>query len=191
MSYNIHGLSHLADDCRIYGNLNNFTAYEFESRCGWIKNTIKCKGKELQNAVKNITSQFKHSLENYNKNEKQPCAIKQIIGSQFFKRVNFESYFLHCDEKNCWYLTRDLKIFKFVYSCDNKGVIFIYGKELVKKRNVNVYPFESSKLFIFTSDGEITDNLFCHHIEEIKGKMNGLRLNENFIYFCPILHTLK
>ncbi len=43
----IHSLSHLANDCRVHGSLESFSAYPFESFLGSIKGLIRSGYSEL------------------------------------------------------------------------------------------------------------------------------------------------
>lgn len=41
ISYNVHGLLHVCDDVKVFGNLNNYSAFPFENYLGQLKNLIK------------------------------------------------------------------------------------------------------------------------------------------------------
>lgn len=57
MSYNVHSLKHLVNDVKCSGNLNNFSAFPFESKLGQIKRQIKSGYKPLQQIARRTTEQ--------------------------------------------------------------------------------------------------------------------------------------
>lgn len=49
--YNIHHLQHLAQECKWYGPLDDFSAYEFESSLGQMKYLLHAPGRNLPQIV--------------------------------------------------------------------------------------------------------------------------------------------
>jgi len=52
MSHNIHIILHLADDTKIFGSINNFSAFPFENYMQPFKKKIKTGAKPLQQLVR-------------------------------------------------------------------------------------------------------------------------------------------
>lgn len=46
--YNVHNLLHISSDARLYGTLDEFSAFPFESYIGYLKNMIKSHKLPLQ-----------------------------------------------------------------------------------------------------------------------------------------------
>jgi len=51
VSYNVHSLIHLVDDCRVYGVLDNFSAFTFENSFQSLKRKFKKKMLFLLNYI--------------------------------------------------------------------------------------------------------------------------------------------
>ena len=67
MSYNVHSLIHLADDCLKFGSLETVCCFPFESYLGVLKNSLKGRYKPLQQLSRfafcsntNIATSFEH-----------------------------------------------------------------------------------------------------------------------------------
>jgi hypothetical protein len=54
LSYNVHGLLHLAEDCSVHGNLDNFSTFKFENKLQEIKKLIRSSNNPLQQAHRRI-----------------------------------------------------------------------------------------------------------------------------------------
>lgn len=57
MSYNIHSLIHLADDCLKFGPLEYFSSFPFESKLGTVKTQIRTGKNPLEQIANRITEQ--------------------------------------------------------------------------------------------------------------------------------------
>lgn len=53
--YNVHGLTHLADDARAYGRLDEFSAFTFENFLGYIKTLIRKPSNPAQQVVRRLS----------------------------------------------------------------------------------------------------------------------------------------
>ncbi|KAL4710477.1 hypothetical protein ACJJTC_008879 [Scirpophaga incertulas] len=60
--YNVHMLCHISDDTRVFGALDDFSAFPFENYLGALKNLVRSPNKPLQQIVKRLlemeSSQF-------------------------------------------------------------------------------------------------------------------------------------
>ncbi|KAG8238408.1 hypothetical protein J437_LFUL011595 [Ladona fulva] len=57
MTYNVHGLLHLADDCRVHGSLDRFSAFKFESKLYQIKRLVRNPNLPLPQIVRQLHEQ--------------------------------------------------------------------------------------------------------------------------------------
>ncbi|KAG8238355.1 hypothetical protein J437_LFUL017249 [Ladona fulva] len=64
MTYNVHGLLHLADDCRVHGSLDRFSAFKFESKLYQIKRLVRNQNLPLPQIVRRLHEQsyFPHCV---------------------------------------------------------------------------------------------------------------------------------
>lgn len=76
MSHNVHIISHLADDVKKFGPLDNFSAFPFESYMQPLKKKIKSGMKPLQQLVRRYTEEKKICQLNKNENTVCPGPVK-------------------------------------------------------------------------------------------------------------------
>ena len=59
LSYNVHGLLHLAEDCRSFGTINDFTAFKYEDKLHYVKRQVRQFSKPLHCLVYRVDEQDK------------------------------------------------------------------------------------------------------------------------------------
>ena len=64
--YNVHSLIHLADDCRVHGDIESFSAFMFESYLGLLKSLLGGKRRELSELRNKV-----HMLRDYSEPQKK------------------------------------------------------------------------------------------------------------------------
>ena len=79
--YNVHSLVHLADDVAKFGELNNFSAFAFESFLGKLKRLVRKPNYPLQQVIRRL-SESQNSLHQSNTPKIPPCGFvkKNDIG---------------------------------------------------------------------------------------------------------------
>jgi len=130
--YNVHCLEHITDDYKLYGQLNNYSAFDFENYMQSLKRMLRSKSMQLQQIVKRCAEIERH------KNVTQSCK-KPLKNTLFINNICVSNSI----RDNC-YLT-------------NSGKIVVIVKILAKTFECKVFkqvssyynfPCESSLLYI-------------------------------------------
>lgn len=193
MSHNIHNLLHLADDCRQFGNLNKFSAFQFENFLQVLKKLIRKSDKPLQQVINRITEIDNVELRKPSFNNNQPrthssgplpdeCYDPQYI-EHFFQ--NFTLKIISPD--NCCGLVDGSIIIveNFATSIDKK--IRVVGRKFRNVCDFYKKPCPSSELGVFEVS-ELDSHLEIWHLNKVKLKYVKLPIsNKDFIVF-PLLH---
>ena len=63
LSFNFHNLIHLAEDSELYGNLQNFSAFSFESYLGYVKKLVRTPHKPLAQVARRVSEIERNKIE--------------------------------------------------------------------------------------------------------------------------------
>lgn len=120
LSYNIHGLLHVEDDVKNFGNLNRYSAFPFENHLGQIKNLVKGGNRPLSQVCRRICERERYrgtpsTQRNKNVNQSRNFAplLPGLISPQY-QKITFGSSFLQSDSKNCYCLLKTGELIKIV-----------------------------------------------------------------------------
>lgn len=154
MTYNIHLLSHLPDDCMNNGPLDNFSAFKFESFLGTLKNFVKSPYKPIQQIYNRILESFKINLK---ENSDSLSKIKVLYpidqDSDLYRRIKIYDHVLDVSsDKDSFVQTRDNKILKITKISLKNGKVVLDGKKMNNLQNEYSLPIESKKLGIYRAD---------------------------------------
>lgn len=214
---NLHNLSHLADEVRKFGVLENFNTYCFENKLQGIKAMVRTGNMQLRQICKRI---LEEDAIPFNENSDLECSERTTLSGslnfdceQFksigltytvFKRLTTPNFRVECSLGDKWVLTRKQEIISvecFVKFSDKK--CFLYGSAIVKKEPFFTVPMSSDVLFVYAAKNEFK-TARMYPIEEIACKMFRLNFfgtyNDSEIdeetpkfdsVFIPLWHTLK
>lgn len=160
MIYNVHLVTHLADDVDRYGQLDNFSSFPFENFLGYFKRLVKspthplqqiCRRlKEIENCGKKSSVQFKDIL-CYMEHEMGPLGNNNLGCKQFKKLIlnNFTlcTIFHSKADSYCYVGDKVVQIHNIIMKFD--GTIAILGKQYNSQRSLYDYPLSSELLNIF------------------------------------------
>lgn len=108
----------------------------------------------------------------------------------FFK-INFDTFFLSTNEKDCWFLTKNNEIIALERATKCGKQIQIIGKKIKQLFDFFTVPFLSHYLNIYQAELNFETNEQLYDVNDVKCKMIGLKtLNNSFTVFMPLLHTL-
>lgn len=178
-----------------YGNLNKFSAFEFESYLNQLKQMIRKPDKILQQ-LNNRLEEQKHSKKKYPK-----VSCKTSLGAEYFggilpegcsgpqhMAINYDNFMLTIKHPNNCCVLSDGKIVIIRNICHKDSEAVIVGKSFLKKDDLYVIPCPSSLLGIYKVDR--LSELECWSINLVKNKcINFEHEGENIIF--PLLHTQK
>lgn len=217
---NLHNLSHLVEEVRIYGVLSNFNAYSFENKLQAVKRLVRSGKLPLNQIAKRILED--KFDEEYNYTEKKllhDCPNVTLLKKVDFKCVEFDKfgaiYTVYRELKtndfrlvntmeNQWVLTRtqDIICINYFVSYPDKECFFYGGK--IKSKNIFFdIPLDSNVLLIYGAKKELSSSKL-YRIEQIAcklfcmpyfGSYEDSETDEEFpifdYVFVPLWHTLK
>ena len=193
VSLNVHNLHHVADDVEnLKSNLNNSSAFPFESELGKIKNILLsphrtlaqyCRRTHEENEILDQLAKVPHDVE----------IIKQHIEKGILQLKYKNQYFSNKHPDNTALLNnRDvIKIQKMFLKEEN---IYIKVSKYRIKKSVYDYPCDSSFLDIFEVEEPYNNNDFRNiPLHQIKSKLVKLCINfgageRKRIFVIPLLH---
>ncbi|XP_019888297.1 uncharacterized protein LOC105283118 isoform X2 [Ooceraea biroi] len=162
--YNVHALSHLAEECALHGHLESFSAFKYEN---FLK-SIKCL---LQSGYKPLHQVANRDLE---RNISVPIILENNVVLQIGKK---DSCFI--------LITDEVIILEDTVHIENR--IFLVGKQFQQSKDFYTYPFPSSTLSIL-SVSQLNENVRILSMSEIKAKC-WLIPDHNSFLCVPLLHT--
>ena len=172
--YNVHSLIHLAEDCKIHGDIESFSAFVFESYLGFLKSQLGGKRRELSELRNKI-----HILHSFSEPKPKKCSAFKVEG------------IIPGSKKDCYCRIKKGVVIK-INSVNGDNV---FGQQFVisnVNNEANFYekPFKSSVFGIYQSTSVGEEQIW--NINEFEGasKCVVFKLNGNFVIF-PLLHVKK
>lgn len=185
--YNVHSLVHIVDDVKMYGSLDNYSAFPFESHMFRIKRMVLKHSQELQQVCNRVEESYLLH---------KPTAIRQeatifkkptrINMKRVFTEIIFADFRINTSIRNRWFFTSEGEIFKFKYYDDETKKVA--ARKVMNKREFYCTPISSAKFNIFRSDGTLSDSVFLP-IENVMWKAFAIPL-DNTIVFAPLRHSM-
>lgn len=185
LTFNMHTLTHIPDDVDLLGDLDNYSAFEFESEMYVIKQLLRKNNQELaqiSNRISERSNQF--ALKKNSNRNNYPFYNTKFAR---IKRFETEKYRIDDSEKNRWILTNSNNILKFHYMKKINNKYTIFATEIESKQNFYNFPMDSSKLNIYEADVSESE-LKRWDYTELKSKLFCMQ-SENKYVFLPLLHT--
>lgn len=186
ISHNVHNLLHLSDCAMLYGPLDNFSAFPFEAKLGFIKKMPRHGYKALEQVVNRIQEypgikMSEPSTVTFKTSKK--VSIKENKNSEVFKEIVIlaNNLTINSSCKNKWFLSKALEIVEFDYVYIDNKVPKIYGRSIKLKRNFYETPIKSSYINIYSSNYDFNSSKIWR-LEEIKCKIFALDVNENYTF---------
>lgn len=190
ITYNIHNLIHVVADVKLYGPLDLYSTFTFESKLGRLKKLIRTGNKPLQQVSKRIYERQEHELKNLGnmfQNVPQLKCERAAGAEKTYAQMNLNGIRYDLTQKNFWFLSKMNEIVKIEYFAmrDNTTVIFGSCLRTKKKKNLFDNPISSDKLLISvfpTIDLKPQQEFKIH---DILFKMFYIQINTDHI-FLPI-----
>lgn len=185
--YNVHSLLHIVDDVKMYGPIDSYSAFPFESFMYKVKRMVHKKNQSLAQICNRVEESYllnaPKKVTKSNVEFKKKC---QIINGHIFKEVVFEDFKINNNNRDQWFLNQDSEICKFVYCKSNR--IEICARKIVKKKEFYNLPISSEHFNIFVSDGTLSDE-FLIPLSNVKCKNLSMPLDNEWI-FAPLRHSM-
>lgn len=191
ITYNVHNLLHLCDDVLLFGKLDNFSAFKFESYMSQIKRKMKNSRYPLQQIYNRVVEDRKlTSVNKFNLREKDDNPL--IINEngkiyKYYKKMSFENFTISLAQRNNCVLLRNSNymLISNIYKNESNN-IKITGKVFQNISNFIEKP--SFSLAIKVIDIHETSNTSTFDCKDIKAKCLILPMNDKFAVI-PLLHN--
>lgn len=192
ITYNVHNLLHLCDDVLLFGKLDNFSAFRFESYMSKIKRKLKNSRYPLQQIYNRVVEDRKclTSVNMFNLSEEND---KPLISNEDGKIYKYYTKFSHnnftislCQRNNCVLLRNSsYMLISNIYKNENDD-IKIFGKIFQNVYNFTEKPSFSLAIKIINIHEESYTSVVDY--EDIKTKCILLPINDKFVVI-PLLHN--
>lgn len=192
VSYNVHCLLHLATDCELYGTLDAFSAFPFESNLQLVKKLLRRPGFPLSQLYNRM-----HERAHAEPVGARHTADYELLGgyegdglplgckSPQYASVKFPSFTLSKKEADrCCKINDDVVLIHMI-AHDQNGQPCIIGRCFLSAEPLYSYPFDSRRLGIAVVDK--LSSLRCWPIVNIR-KLVLLPYNGMYVVL-PLLHT--
>lgn len=201
VSHNIHGLLHLVDDYKIYGPLDNCSAFPFENYMKSLKSRIRKHDKPLEQLIKRYNEIYNNKNKiNVQENSKNVILLKLhhngplihniIEGLQYYKLIKNKIKINTKIDRERYILTTSgeiVKVFNIVQTQGQNNKIMIIGRSFETKTALYEKPVDSTIFNIFVVNN-LSEQLRCWEDCEIHKKLLFLKHSGNLIVM-PIIHT--
>lgn len=191
--YNVHNLLHLANDCRKFGKLDNFSAFQYENELHVIKNMVKGRSKPLQELVNRLRIRYKiKSLKSraitlddgfVRKSSWSKGPTTGLLGYSFSKfNINGRTIST-LQGDNALFLSNNSVVLASNF-IETKNGDFVVGKRFLRYTDFYVDPIPSSELGIYQAD-KLSNHFKKWPISMIKSKAMVLPLKSrgNFVVY--------
>ncbi|XP_025263008.1 uncharacterized protein LOC105254747 isoform X2 [Camponotus floridanus] len=201
VSHNVHSLIHLVDDVKIYGPLDNFSAFQFENYMQILKKYIRKSEKPLQQVVRRFIEKEKSLFTSTTRPHYGPQhynlmslhydgPIISNCHNPQYKVVKFNGMTFKADtlsDSCCGLSCGAIVCIKNVVYCAKRNIPVIIGQEFMEKEDVFNVPCLSSLLDIY-SVHTLSDLKAWPLKTIVKKYVKLLYENDKFAVF-PFLHS--
>lgn len=155
LSYNIHGLLHVHEDVKVFGNLNNYSAFSFENHLGILKRLTRSGYAPLSQICRRL-SERESSLSTAKlqefKNIHSSGPLIKGFGDPQYKTLVRENFTLKVNKRNQFVKVRSGKLIKVRNFATNleSGELCIIGHACQNITPLYTSPCSSTSLGIFS-----------------------------------------
>lgn len=194
ISHNVHNLLHLSEDVRLYGPLDNFSAFPFENYLQSILKSIRKNEKPLAQIIKRKSEQNSHLEKRVEiRNKKYPICEKEHLNGptlnlnvcKQFKKIILQDFVLHIHHPNncCTLSNGDIILIENIV--DYNDEFKLIGRKFLTVENFYTRPCESKEIGIFSVDNPGPLQIF--NAMDISFKCVVLNWEEKHVIF-PQIH---
>lgn len=188
MTYNVHGLLHLASDSAKFGPLDSFSAFKFESYLGKLKRKLRTAYLPLPQICNRISEMRSLLRNDKKKTQKEVEFSKPIQNTNKFAQATFNSYKINANKigQNCVLMNTQNAV---------KVRCFIGEDKFLGEKVENVTEFHnkprSLKELHNIFSATFSDNEQEFFTKNIIGKFVYLPFTNDTFYFVPLIHTTQ
>lgn len=184
VSYNIHGLLHLAADVRNLGSLDEYSAFKFENKLGQIKKLIRKSSGLLSQVHRRLLEQSEIEVDI--KTAKQGLKSSQKKSSFNFGKFRLKSE--ATNKTNCVFKLQSGEIGILQRFVENLGEVSVVCRKVINTKAAFTYPCESATFNILEID---TINLSAETklpIAQVISKFVVFSISDSKSIIFPLLH---
>jgi hypothetical protein len=195
ISYNVHNLQHLGEECKRFGSLELFSCFAFENHLGKLKNLVRKSAKPLQQLVNrcmeiqsnpNILGSIKKNARGVALlcEHRNGPMVNGLRGNQFEKVLVKKLRLSIKIPNNCVVLKNDCVVLieNFVEKSD--GQINIIGKRFLQSGNLYHLNELNSKTLGTQVVHDLSENLEFWNLDSISNKALKIPIVHNSISNC-------
>lgn len=145
--YNVHGLSHIAADVRMYGALDFYSAFPFENFLCQLKRLLQKPGCPLQQVIRRVTEKLnmglslaERSKDVVNGPKIEHCEGSVIPNHRFlrqFKQVYHDGIFLSCSRNNnCVKINKSLYLIRNIVVLETSDDIMLVVERFLSTKRL-------------------------------------------------------
>lgn len=185
--YNVHSLLHMVDDVNLYGSLDNYSAFPFESYMYKIKKMMRKNNDCLSQISNRIEEQYLIDTKYKIKNNTQIEFKRKDKTSEIYKEIRFPGFKIKNTPRDQWFLTSDGNVFKFAHVQRSETGDTVYACKIVNKTEFYTRPVSSIEFNVYKSDGKLSE-IVQLDITHVKNKVFAMPLDHHVI-FAPLRHS--
>lgn len=183
--YNVHSLVHIVDDVQLYGALDNYSAFPFESYMYQIKRCLHKNNDSLAQLCNRVEEMYSIDLPFDIPKQKVEFKKKMTLAdsTEIFEELVLPNVTINTSPRNQWFLTEDNEVFNFEY-CKNE---LVYARKIVSKSEFYKVPISSSHFKIYISNGKLSE-VVSFSINKIHKKVFSMSMYGQCVY-APMRHS--
>ncbi|KAL2081036.1 hypothetical protein ACEWY4_022889 [Coilia grayii] len=191
--YNVHGLTHLADDARRYGVLQNFSCFPFENFLHTIKKMIRSPTQPLQQVVRRLTEKTnsrqgkKRCTDGFYQEHKDGPHPNDLQFTQYRQFINNGTIISLTGGNNYVLYNGDIFVVRNILK-GKDDISYLVCSKFLEKSSFFTYPIDSLNLHIlFVKQLEQSSTLIPIQPHKLS-KVTLLQYMDGFVAY-PLLHT--
>ena len=198
VSPNVHSLLHIADDAKLLGNINNFSAFKFENFLRHLKQLLRKPERPLAQILKRYGElaefgiYFPHQMDRKKIGPSQEHHKGPRMAECFdpqYKKYTFSNYSLSTEvNSDCCGINDEIVIIEnFMTTADKE--ICVIGRKFLSVENFYTEPLKSSKLNIYKVRN--LSKRKCWLLKDVRLKFMRLAIpkDQNTFVVLPLQHT--
>ncbi|XP_070205914.1 uncharacterized protein [Littorina saxatilis] len=197
MVYNVHNLVHISDDAKLFGSLDNISAFPFENFMRKILKTVRKPSMPLQQVVKRFQESSANSNKKRIRTTQDTCVCKEhhygivphgVLFDNQYKEVSTNDFCIKTNSKdNCVSFGNEIGLVSNILSVASNVWLVYQSFESVD--TFFNYPCQSAFLGIFKVRN-LSQVIKLKPIEEITSKNVILPYQQGFVV-VPLCHSSK
>lgn len=191
--YNVHSLSHLAEECYLNGHLESFSAFVFENKLKSLKFSLKSGYKPLQQAAyRDIENNVNIDIRMVTKENQIMLSMRhfyanEVLNGLQYRRIIINDIVLQLNGKDSCVKMKNGEIITIVNIVETEDQIFVIGQAFLRAEDFYQYPIPSSVLGIYKVSNK-NEQRRIFPVSDIEVKCWLIPYGESYVCI-PLLHT--